>query len=67
MEKQHVLCGSLKKGFSALYRYTSNEGGIRHKLTDEDVQVTQAEARFMLIACSAFVNYLREMIGNNNQ
>ena len=67
MEKQHGLAGNLKKGFSAIYGYTSNEAGIRHKLTDEDVQVTQAEARFMLIACSPFVNYLQETIGDKKQ
>jgi hypothetical protein len=48
---------ALKKGFLAIYGYTSDEGGIRHSLLDESV-ITPDDARFMLVACSAFFNYL---------
>lgn len=41
-----------------LYGYTSEEGGIRHALTEECVSPTYADAKFMLVACSAFVNFL---------
>jgi len=58
IEKKHNIPGSLKAGFSALYGYTSDESGIRHSLLDKSIPVDQEEARFMLIACSAFVNYL---------
>lgn len=58
LEKKHNVPGSLKAGFSALYGYTSDEAGIRHSLLNKSVLVDQEEARFMLIACSAFVNYL---------
>jgi hypothetical protein len=58
IEKNHQIPRSLKSAFSALYGYTSDEGGIRHSLLEKGVKVEIEEARFMLIACSAFVNYL---------
>ena len=41
-----------------LYAYTSDESGIRHSLLDSD-RVDFADAKFMLLACSSFVNYVR--------
>lgn len=49
---------SLLEAFGKLYGYTSSADGIRHALTDEKVNVGFDEAKFMLVACSAFVNYL---------
>lgn len=48
---------ALRDGFEKLYAYTSDEGGIRHALTNETT-VTQADAKYMLVSCSAFANYL---------
>lgn len=58
IENTHQIPGSLKSAFTTLYGYTSDEGGIRHSLLKENAKVEIEEARFMLIACSAFVNYL---------
>lgn len=58
IEKKHSIPNSLKSSFSALYGYTSDASGIRHSLLDNSVPVEQEEARFMLVACSAFINYL---------
>ena len=58
IENKHKIPSSLKSAFSALYSYTSDEGGIRHSLLEKGVKIDIEEARFMLIACSAFVNYL---------
>lgn len=58
MEKKYKLPETLKKTFSSLYGYASNEGGIRHALQENSVSVDLEEARFVLITCSAFVNYL---------
>ena len=41
-----------------LYGYTSDEGGIRHALTDESVAPAYSDAKFMLVASSAFVNFM---------
>jgi AbiJ N-terminal domain 4 len=57
LEKSHGLDPSLKSGFSSLYGWTSGESGIRHAMAEKDT-VTEADARFMLVACSAFSNYL---------
>lgn len=57
LEKHHSLHSSLKTAFSALYGYTNDASGIRHSLMDNESDLTQADARFMLITCSAFVNF----------
>lgn len=62
IEKTHAIPNSLKVAFSALYGYTSDEGGIRHSLLEANVKIDIEEARFMLITCSAFVNYLLNKI-----
>jgi AbiJ-like protein len=49
--------GALKQALLKLYGYTSDEGGIRHSLV-EAPNIDESDARFMLVACSAFVNYL---------
>jgi hypothetical protein len=46
------------KALDKLYAYTNDSSGIRHSLLDEDV-VDFADAKFMLLACSSFVNYVR--------
>ena len=58
LEKEGHLHSALKKSFSALYGYTSDEGGIRHGLIEGDRVVDFNEAKFMLVTCSAFINYL---------
>jgi hypothetical protein len=52
------LHGALKKAFDSLYGYTSSTEGIRHSLLDEEKGLSFEDAKFMLISCSAFVNYL---------
>lgn len=51
------LHGALKAAFSSLYGYSSQEEGIRHALLKEPT-LDFEDAKFMLVACSAFVNYL---------
>lgn len=48
---------SLEKGLKNIYGYTSDSDGIRHALMSEE-NSTFEDAKFMLILCSAFVNYL---------
>ena len=48
---------ALNKGLSSLYGYTSDSDGIRHALLDEP-NLDFIDAKFMLAACSAFVNYM---------
>lgn len=49
---------TLEAAWEKMYAYTCDEGGIRHaeKLFESDV--TFEQAKYMLVSCSAFVNYL---------
>lgn len=50
---------ALKRAFSKLYGYTSDEQGIRHALIDNpQANVGQDEAVFMFGACASFSSYL---------
>lgn len=57
LSKKIPLHGAMKEGFKKLYGYTSDEDGIRHAIL-ENPNVGLDEAKFMLVACSAFVNFL---------
>jgi len=61
LEKKGITFNSqLKTGFNNLYNYTNNKGtGIRHALMDDSHIPEQKEALFMLVSCSAFINYIR--------
>ena len=48
----------LQNGFDKIYGYSCGEDGIRHALMDDSNPPTSDEAIFMLVACSAFINYL---------
>jgi len=48
---------SLKRAFNQLYGYTSDAEGIRHALLNEP-NLDFEDAKFMLVSCSAFINYL---------
>jgi hypothetical protein len=56
--KTHAIHGALFSGLDSLYGYTSNEQGIRHALIEADANVGFAEAKFMAVACAAFMNFL---------
>ena len=50
---------ALEKAFTSLYAYTCDEKGIRHAGI-EFVDTPAEDAKYMLVSCSAFVNYLIE-------
>ncbi len=56
--KAHPIHAALFKGLDSLYGYTSSEHGIRHALIEPDAKVGFAEAKFMVVACAAFVSFL---------
>ncbi|WP_228518618.1 AbiJ-NTD4 domain-containing protein [Methylophilus sp. 13] len=58
LEKNGQLHRALKDGFEKLYAYTSDADGIRHAMLAED-NLTQADARYFLLSCTSFVNYLK--------
>ena len=57
VEKKTKLHSDLKDAFQKLYGYTSDAQGIRHALMDEP-NLDVEDAKFMLVSCSAFLNYL---------
>ena len=53
----------LKIAFEKLYAYTNQpDTGIRHALMDDTNAPKAEEALFMLVSCSAFINYLNKKI-----
>lgn len=58
LEKSGKLHPSLSGGFIKLYGYTSDANGIRHAMLDEP-NLTQADAKYFLLSCTSFVNYLK--------
>ncbi len=52
---------ALESAFEKLYGFSSDKDGIRHGSGLGGPHSTFAEAKFMLVACSAFVNYLMEI------
>lgn len=58
IEEKIGLHGALKRAFDSLYGYTSSAEGIRHALLDKKINLSFEDAKFMLVSCSAFINYL---------
>lgn len=61
VSKQGNLHVALRDGFLKLYGYTSDEGGIRHAILEEP-NITHADARYFLMSCTSFTNYLKEQL-----
>ena len=60
-----VIHKMLNDEFTKFYAYTNNsDSGIRHALMDDDGTYVPSkdEAYYMLVSCSAFVNYLRRKV-----
>jgi hypothetical protein len=57
VEEQVDLHGALRDGFGSLYGWTSQEDGIRHAMMEKP-NVDFHDAKYMLVTCSAFINYL---------
>ncbi len=66
IQNRHPMHKAFQSSLNSLYGYTSDEGGIRHALTEESLQPTFADAKFMLVSCTAFVNYLLTIAAEEN-
>ncbi|MBJ7313733.1 hypothetical protein ACFOLJ_28780 [Rugamonas sp. CCM 8940] len=59
LKKQPLYSPALLDGFRKIYGWSSDsDEGIRHSMKKEST-LGYAEAKFFLIICSAFVNYLK--------
>jgi len=61
LEDEIGLHPALKTAFSSLYGYTSDEGGIRHALLEAE-SIRFEDAKFYLVVCSAFVNFVKAKV-----
>ena len=60
LEQHFRIHPALKAGFEKIYGYTSDEGGIRHALLENEPNVDLEDAVFMIGACASFTTYLVE-------
>jgi len=56
---------AFREALKKIYGWTSDEGGIRHAETGEKIISAEEEAKFMLVICSAFVNYIIAKYGTH--
>lgn len=58
IKKRYDIHPAFEIALNKMYAYTSDADGIRHGLSAKSV-IDFADAKFFLVACSAFVNYLK--------
>ena len=59
IENKGKINQTLKLAFEKLYAYSNGRNGIRHALMDDE-NLGLEDAKFFLVSCSAFTNYLIE-------
>jgi hypothetical protein len=59
--KRIKIHSALRSAFSNLYGYTSNEDGIRHAML-EVPNLMASDAKFFLLSCTSFINYLKSKL-----
>jgi hypothetical protein len=64
LEKDGRMHTALKDGFLKLYGYTNDEDGIRHAMLEEP-KLTSADAKYFLMSCTSFANYLKAQLPAN--
>jgi hypothetical protein len=57
-KKELNLHPALQNGLAKIYEYTNDESGIRHSLIEDGRDILYSDALFMLVICSAFINYI---------
>ncbi len=65
MEDEIGLHPALKSAFSNLYGYTSDQDGIRHAIM-ELKDLSFEDAKFFLVVCSAFTNFVESKAAAKN-
>jgi len=61
LESKKKIHPALKRGFSSLYGYTSDEDGVRHAMLERP-NISAADAKYFLLSCTSFVNYLKSQL-----
>ena len=58
ISRTNTLHPALKDSWLKLYGFASDAGGIRHASSADEPVVSRSLARYLLVSCSAFANYL---------
>ncbi|MDY6460499.1 hypothetical protein [Acinetobacter faecalis] len=65
LKNKYGLHQNLLASLEKLYAYTCDEDGVRHGSPNEST-VTFSEAKFTLVACTNFINYLIDKTKDQN-
>jgi len=65
LEKNGKMHQALRDGFLKLYGYTNDADGIRHAMMEEST-LTSADAKYFLMSCTAFTNYLKAQLATSS-
>jgi len=65
LRSKYNLHPTLMESLNKLYGYSSDEDGVRHGCPNSST-VTYIDAKFMLVACTNFINYLIEKTKDQN-
>ncbi len=58
-EKGLNVNAQLKSGFEKIYAYTNDkDSGIRHAIVEQPNEPDYIDAKYMIVSCSTFINYL---------
>jgi hypothetical protein len=57
LKERKPMHPAFEQALIKLYSYTSDDGGIRHALSDDSSAPSYGDAKFMLVSGSAFINY----------
>ncbi|MCC6549518.1 MAG: hypothetical protein IT279_05555 [Ignavibacteriaceae bacterium] len=55
---------TLRDAIEKLYSFTNDQSGVRHSLKEGEKDVQIEDARFILIVCSAIINFLKDKLPN---
>lgn len=65
-KKGVVIHPQLRSAFEKLFAYTNGASGVRHAGELDGADSTFEEAKFMLVSCCAFVNYLTGVMAKHS-
>ncbi len=57
-KRPKLIDGHLEEAVKKLYKFSNDSSGVRHSHAEGKTQVSFDEAKFMVVVCSAIVNYL---------
>jgi len=59
IKKKQTLHPAFEQALLKLYGFSSDEGGIRHSLTEQSIELSYSDAKYMFMLSVSFINYLK--------